>query len=43
MLLVGYGTESSSKKNYWKLKNSWGAEWGQQGYLYIVRKGDGEG
>ena len=41
MLLVGYGRDDSHKKNYWKLKNSWGVGWGQQGYLYIVRKGDG--
>lgn len=43
MLLVGYGRDEQAKKNYWKLKNSWGIEWGVQGYLYIVRKGDGEG
>lgn len=43
MLLVGYGRDETHKKNYWKLKNGWGASWGHEGYLYIVRKGDGEG
>ena len=43
MLLVGYGRDEQKKKNYWKLKNTWGASWGVEGYLYIVRKGDGEG
>jgi hypothetical protein len=43
MLLVGYGRDDQKKKNYWKLKNSWGSHWGEQGYLYIIRNGDGEG
>lgn len=43
MLMVGYGRDDSVNKNYWKLKNSWGSSWGQQGYLFIARKGDGEG
>ena len=33
--MVGYGHDASKKKDYWKLKNSWGADWGQQGYLFI--------
>lgn len=41
MLMVGWGRDESAKKNYWKLKNSWGTNWGEQGYFYIVRKGDG--
>lgn len=41
MVVVGWGVES--KKKYWKLKNSWGSDWGMQGYLYIIRNGDGDG
>jgi len=35
MLLVGYGVQGST--NYWIAQNSWGAEWGIQGYAYIHR------
>lgn len=41
MTLVGYGTLDGKK--YWKLKNSMGTSWGVNGYLLIIRKGDGEG
>jgi len=35
VLVVGYGTEGSQA--YWKVKNSWGASWGEAGYVRIEK------
>jgi len=43
VLIVGYGTEVDIfgyEIEYWTIKNSWGADWGDSGYVYI-EKGTG--
>ena len=37
VLVVGYGTDLTSKKDFWLVRNSWGSDWGVNGYIKIQR------
>lgn len=42
MLLVGFGRHQPSGTPFWRFRNSWGAEWGEQGHFNLAMSVPGE-
>ncbi|CAD7697514.1 unnamed protein product [Ostreobium quekettii] len=41
VLVVGYQSNTRHKEGYWIIKNSWGADWGDEGYIKFRMGMDG--
>jgi C1A family cysteine protease len=43
VIAVGYGHDETTGLDYYLIRNSWGANWGDRGYVKLARQGDGYG
>jgi C1A family cysteine protease len=37
VIVVGYGTDAATGMDYWIIRNSWGSNWGDNGYIKMQR------
>ncbi|CAK0793946.1 unnamed protein product [Prorocentrum cordatum] len=37
VVLVGYGTDKNTGLKYWQIQNSWGGDWGENGFIRLSR------
>lgn len=42
VVLEGYGTDEDTGEDYWIVRNSWGPQWGEHGYIRLKRVGEKE-
>jgi C1A family cysteine protease len=38
VVLFGYGTDPATGANYWSVRNSWGKDWGEDGYIRMLKQ-----
>jgi len=38
VLMVGFGVDGDSGATFWRLMNSWGSEWGEHGFMRVLRR-----
>jgi len=43
MIAIGWGIEEGTRRQYYILKNAWGEQWGENGYMRIAATSGGWG